>query len=43
MPPVLREEMLLDRMAGGQARLSYEQLRKDAQDLETQIKLLQVR
>nr|XP_037874659.1 uncharacterized protein LOC101741686 isoform X1 [Bombyx mori]XP_037874660.1 uncharacterized protein LOC101741686 isoform X1 [Bombyx mori] len=41
MPPVLREEMLLDRMAGGQARLSYEQLRKDAQDLETQIKLLQ--
>lgn len=41
MPPVLRGEMLLDRM-GTQARLSYEQLRKDAQDLEIQIKQLQV-
>ncbi|RVE54352.1 hypothetical protein evm_000837 [Chilo suppressalis] len=40
MPPVLRGEMLLDRM-GGQARLNYEQLRKDAQDLEIQIKQLQ--
>ncbi|XP_063820926.1 uncharacterized protein LOC135071096 [Ostrinia nubilalis] len=40
MPPVLRGEMLLDRM-GGQARLNYEQLRKDAQDLELQIKQLQ--
>lgn len=42
MPPVLRGEMLLDRMAGGQARLNYEQLRKDAIDLELQIKQLQV-
>lgn len=42
MPPVLRGEMLLDRMALPQARLSYEQLRKDAQDLEIQIKQLQV-
>lgn len=42
MPPVLRGEMLLDRM-GGQARLNYEQLRKDALDLELQIKQLQVR
>ncbi|XP_061728805.1 uncharacterized protein LOC133533775 isoform X2 [Cydia pomonella] len=41
MPPVLRGEMLLDRMGGGQARMSYEQLRKDAQDLEMQIKQLQ--
>ncbi|XP_069354949.1 uncharacterized protein Stacl isoform X8 [Maniola hyperantus] len=41
MPPVLRGEMLLDRMAGGQARLNYEQLRKDAIDLELQIKQLQ--
>ncbi|XP_041976310.1 uncharacterized protein LOC121731058 isoform X1 [Aricia agestis] len=41
MPPVLRGEMLLDRMGGGQARLNYEQLRKDAQDLEIQIKQLQ--
>ncbi|XP_046960124.1 uncharacterized protein LOC124530166 isoform X7 [Vanessa cardui] len=41
MPPVLRGEMLLDRMGGGQARLNYEQLRKDAQDLELQIKQLQ--
>ncbi|XP_039749322.1 uncharacterized protein LOC120626095 [Pararge aegeria] len=41
MPPVLRGEMLLDRMAGGQARLNYEQLRKDAIDLEIQIKQLQ--
>ncbi|CAH0728804.1 unnamed protein product, partial [Brenthis ino] len=41
MPPVLRGEMLLDRMGGGQARLSYEQLRQDAQDLELQIKQLQ--
>ncbi|XP_072940427.1 uncharacterized protein Stacl [Epargyreus clarus] len=41
MPPVLRGEMLLDRMGGGQARLSYEQLRKDAQDLEMEIKQLQ--
>ncbi|XP_052738436.1 uncharacterized protein LOC112043704 isoform X3 [Bicyclus anynana] len=41
MPPVLRGEMLLDRMAGGQARLNYEQLRKDAVDLELQIKQLQ--
>ncbi|CAG9785006.1 unnamed protein product [Diatraea saccharalis] len=40
MPPVLRGEMLLDRM-GGQARLNYEQLRKDAQELEIQIKQLQ--
>ncbi|XP_053603171.1 uncharacterized protein Stacl isoform X4 [Plodia interpunctella] len=40
MPPVLRGEILLDRM-GPQARLSYEQLRKDAQDLELQIKQLQ--
>lgn len=43
MPPVLRGEMLLDRMGGAQARLSYEQLRKDAQDLELEIKTLQVR
>lgn len=43
MPPVLRGEMLLDRMGGAQARLSYEQLRKDAQDLEIEIKTLQVR
>lgn len=43
MPPVLRGEMLLDRMGGVQARLSYEQLRKDAQDLEVQIKQLQVK
>lgn len=42
MPPVLRGEMLLDRMGGGQARLNYEQLRQDAQDLELQIKQLQV-
>lgn len=42
MPPVLRGEMLLDRMGGTQARLSYEQLRKDAQDLEIQINQLQV-
>ncbi|CAF4897715.1 unnamed protein product [Pieris macdunnoughi] len=41
MPPVLRGEMLLDRMGGGQARLNYEQLRKDAIDLELQIKQLQ--
>ncbi|XP_045485684.1 uncharacterized protein LOC110999062 isoform X2 [Pieris rapae] len=41
MPPVLRGEMLLDRMGGGQARLNYEQLRKDAIDLEFQIKQLQ--
>ncbi|XP_050669462.1 uncharacterized protein LOC126968458 isoform X2 [Leptidea sinapis] len=41
MPPVLRGEMLLDRMGGGQARLTYEQLWKDAQDLEIQIKQLQ--
>ncbi|KOB68277.1 Uncharacterized protein OBRU01_18555, partial [Operophtera brumata] len=41
MPPVLRGEMLLDRMGGTQARLSYEQLRKDAQDLEIQINQLQ--
>ncbi|XP_063361151.1 uncharacterized protein LOC134650180 isoform X3 [Cydia amplana] len=41
MPPVLRGEMLLDRMGGAQARMSYEQLRKDAQDLEIQIKQLQ--
>ncbi|XP_045446169.1 uncharacterized protein LOC123654298 [Melitaea cinxia] len=41
MPPVLRGEMLLDRMGGGQARLNYEQLRQDAQDLELQIKQLQ--
>ncbi|CAK1553730.1 unnamed protein product [Leptosia nina] len=41
MPPVLRGEMLLDRMGGGQARLNYEQLRKDAIDLEMQIKQLQ--
>ncbi|OWR41111.1 hypothetical protein KGM_215857A, partial [Danaus plexippus plexippus] len=41
MPPVLRGEMLLDRMGGGQARLSYEQLKKDAIDLEAQIKMLQ--
>ncbi|XP_045764857.1 uncharacterized protein LOC123867059 isoform X6 [Maniola jurtina] len=41
MPPVLRGEMLLDRMAGGQARLNYEQLRKDAIELELQIKQLQ--
>ncbi|KAL0892101.1 hypothetical protein ABMA27_015303 [Loxostege sticticalis] len=40
MPPVLRGEMLLDRM-GGQARLNYEQLKKDALDLEIQIKQLQ--
>lgn len=43
MPPVLRGEMLLDRMGGAQARLSYEQLRKDAQDLEMQIKQFQVK
>lgn len=42
MPPVLRGEMLLDRMGGGQARLNYEQLRQDAIDLELQIKQLQV-
>ncbi|XP_038210269.1 uncharacterized protein LOC119831091 isoform X3 [Zerene cesonia] len=41
MPPVLRGEMLLDRMRGGQARLNYEQLRQDAEDLELQIKQLQ--
>ncbi|XP_026328792.1 uncharacterized protein LOC113236813 isoform X1 [Hyposmocoma kahamanoa] len=41
MPPVLRGEMLLDRMGSAQARLSYDQLRKDAQDLEIQIKQLQ--
>ncbi|XP_049866511.1 uncharacterized protein LOC126367150 isoform X1 [Pectinophora gossypiella] len=41
MPPVLRGEMLLDRMGGAQARLSFEQLRKDALDLELQIKQLQ--
>ncbi|XP_052750416.1 uncharacterized protein LOC113511962 isoform X3 [Galleria mellonella] len=40
MPPVLRGEILLDRM-GAQARLNYEQLRKDAQDLDIQIKQLQ--
>lgn len=39
---MLRGEMLLDRMGGGQARMSYEQLKKDAQDLELQIKQLQV-
>lgn len=42
MPPVLRGEMLLDRMAGPQARLTYEQLRKDTLDLEMEIKQLQV-
>ncbi|XP_014363595.2 uncharacterized protein LOC106714961 isoform X2 [Papilio machaon] len=41
MPPVLRGEMLLDRMDIREARLNYEQLRKDAQDLEMQIKQLQ--
>ncbi|XP_048485184.1 uncharacterized protein LOC105391174 isoform X1 [Plutella xylostella] len=41
MPPVLRGEMLLDRMGGAQARMSYEQLRTDAQDLEMQIKQFQ--
>ncbi|XP_045493655.1 uncharacterized protein LOC123692876 isoform X4 [Colias croceus] len=41
MPPVLRGEMLLDRMRGGQARLNYEQLKQDAEDLELQIKQLQ--
>lgn len=40
MPPILREEILLDRM-GAQARVNYEQLKKDAQDLELQIKQLQ--
>lgn len=41
MPPILRGEILLDRM-GAQARVSYEQLKKDAQELEIQIKQLQV-
>ncbi|CAH2075361.1 unnamed protein product, partial [Iphiclides podalirius] len=41
MPPVLRGEMLLDRMDIREARLNYDQLRKDAQDLEMQIKQLQ--
>ncbi|KAJ0179833.1 hypothetical protein K1T71_004424 [Dendrolimus kikuchii] len=41
MPPVLRGEMLLDRMAGPQTRLTYEQLRKDTLDLEMEIKQLQ--
>ncbi|XP_068630684.1 uncharacterized protein Stacl [Battus philenor] len=41
MPPVLRGEMLLDRMDIREARLNYEQLRKDAHDLEMQIKQLQ--
>ncbi|XP_075970670.1 SH3 and cysteine-rich domain-containing protein isoform X2 [Anticarsia gemmatalis] len=40
MPPILRGEILLDRM-GAQARVNYDQLRKDAQDLEIQIKQLQ--
>ncbi|XP_035458569.1 uncharacterized protein LOC118281882 isoform X4 [Spodoptera frugiperda] len=40
MPPILRGEILLDRM-GGQARVNYEQLKKDAMDLEIQIKQLQ--
>lgn len=42
MPPILRGEILLDRM-GAQARVNYEQLKKDAQELEIQIKQLQVR
>lgn len=41
MPPILRGEILLDRM-GSQARVNYEQLKKDAQELELQIKQLQV-
>ncbi|XP_022816040.1 uncharacterized protein LOC111349244 isoform X3 [Spodoptera litura] len=40
MPPILRGEILLDRM-GAQARVNYEQLKKDAMDLEMQIKQLQ--
>ncbi|PZC79041.1 hypothetical protein B5X24_HaOG216992 [Helicoverpa armigera] len=40
MPPILRGEVLLDRM-GAQARVNYEQLKKDAIDLELQIKQLQ--
>ncbi|XP_026739979.1 uncharacterized protein LOC113502564 isoform X1 [Trichoplusia ni] len=40
MPPILRGEILLDRM-GAQARVNYEQLKKDAMDLELQIKQLQ--
>lgn len=41
MPPILKGEILFDRM-GAQARVNYEQLRKDAQDLEIKIKQLQV-
>ncbi|CAB3242978.1 unnamed protein product [Arctia plantaginis] len=40
MPPILKGEILFDRM-GAQARVNYEQLRKDAQDLEMKIKQLQ--
>ncbi|KAJ8732806.1 hypothetical protein PYW07_015405 [Mythimna separata] len=40
MPPILRGEILLDRM-GPQARVNYEQLKKDALELEIQIKQLQ--
>lgn len=41
MPPILRGEILLDRM-GPQARVNYEQLKKDSLELELQIKQLQV-
>ncbi|GBP15120.1 hypothetical protein EVAR_11422_1 [Eumeta japonica] len=41
MPPVLRGEMLLDRMGVTQTRINYEQLKKDSQDLEMEIKQLQ--